>query len=167
MLLKPLAVVIPEPLVMRDPVPHRTEPRGDEAIAPLSAMPLLRHETGIKQDAEVLGDGWAAHREMSRNRIDGAVGLNEEIQHPATCGMANCPKDIRLAIESHHHVANIRKKTLTRQVRSGLLSSMDAQVHQVSPHDTPRRGCVGAPVEGPMSVRKSGYREVPSNISRK
>jgi hypothetical protein len=24
-------------------------------------MPLLRHETGIKQDAEVLGDGWVAH----------------------------------------------------------------------------------------------------------
>src|SRR5262245_17190629 len=33
---------IPEPLVVRDPVPHRTEPRGDEAIAALSAMPLLR-----------------------------------------------------------------------------------------------------------------------------
>ena len=42
---------------MRDPVPHRTEPRGDEAIAALSAMPLLRQETRIKQDAEVLGDG--------------------------------------------------------------------------------------------------------------
>jgi hypothetical protein len=79
MILKPLEVVIPEPLIVRDPVPHRTEPRGDEAIAPLSAMPLLGHETGIKQDAEVLGDGWAAHLEMSRNRVDGAVGLDEEI----------------------------------------------------------------------------------------
>jgi hypothetical protein len=79
MLLKPLEVVIPEPLVVRDPVPHRTEPRGDEAIAALSAMPLLRHETGIKQDAEVLGDGWAAHLELSRNRVDGAVGLDKEI----------------------------------------------------------------------------------------
>jgi hypothetical protein len=28
--------------------------------------------------------------------------------------MANCPKDIRLAIWSHHHVANIRKQSLTR-----------------------------------------------------
>jgi len=78
-LLKPLEVVIPEPLVVRDPVPHRTEPRGDEAIAALSAMPLLGHETGIKQDAEVLRDGWAAHLEMSRNRVNGAVGLDEEI----------------------------------------------------------------------------------------
>src|SRR5260370_26000525 len=111
-------MVVPEPLVMRDPVPHRTEPRGDEAIAQLSAMPLLRHETGIKQDAEALGDGWAAHLELSRKRVDGAVGLDKEIEHPATRGMANCPKDIRLAIGRHHHVANIRKQQLTDQDRS-------------------------------------------------
>jgi hypothetical protein len=79
-------------------------------------MPLLRHQTGIKQDAKVLGDGRAAHLELSRNRLDGAVGLEEEIQHPATRGMANCAKDIRLALGNHHHVANIRKQTLTRQV---------------------------------------------------
>jgi len=42
-------------------------------------MPLLGHETGIKQDAEVLGNGWAGHLEMSRNRVNGAVGLDEEI----------------------------------------------------------------------------------------
>ena len=35
--LKTLEVVIPEPLVMRDPVPHRTEPREDEAIATMTA----------------------------------------------------------------------------------------------------------------------------------
>ena len=101
---------------MHDPVPHRTERRRDEAIATLSAMPLLRHEAGIKQDAEVLGDGWAAHLEMSRNRVDGAVGLDKEVEHSATRGMANCPKDIRLAIVSYHHVVNIRKQMLTRQV---------------------------------------------------
>ena len=94
---------------MRDPVPYRAESCGDEVVAPLSAMPLLRHETGTKQDAEVLGDGWAAHLKLSRNRVDGAVGLEEEIEHPATRGMANCPKDIRLAIGSHHHADNIRK----------------------------------------------------------
>ena len=77
--LKPLEVVIPELLAVRDPVPHRTEPRGDEAIAPLSAMPLLRHETGSKQDAEVLGDGWAAHLELSGKRVNGAVGLEKKI----------------------------------------------------------------------------------------
>jgi hypothetical protein len=114
-----MEVVIPEPLLERDPVPHRTEPRGDEAIAALSTMPLLRHETGIKQDAEVRGDGWAAHLEMSRNRVNGAVGLDEEIEHPVTRGMANCPKDIRLAIGRHHHAVNMRKETLTCQVRNG------------------------------------------------
>ena len=121
MILESLEVVIPEPLVVRDPVPDRTEPRGDEAIAALSAMPLLRHETGIKQDAKVLGHGWAAHLEMCRNRVDGAVALDEEIEHPATCGMANCPKDIRVAIESHYHPANIGKQTLSCQV------ALDAQ----------------------------------------
>src|SRR5437016_11021163 len=104
---------------MRDPVPHQTEPHRDEAVVAFSTMPLRRHETGIKQDAEVLGNGWAAHLKLSRNRVDGAVGVEQEIQNPATRGMANCPKDIRLAIGSHHHVANIRKQTLTRQVRSG------------------------------------------------
>src|SRR5262245_12631830 len=55
---------------------------------------------------------------MSRNRVNGAVRLGEEIEHPATRGMANCAKDIRLAIGSHHHAVNIRKETLTCQVRS-------------------------------------------------
>jgi hypothetical protein len=78
-------------------------------VAPLSAMPLFRHETGVKQDAEVLGDGWAAHLELSRNRVDGTVGQGEEIQHPATRGMTNGPKDILLALESGNHAAIIRK----------------------------------------------------------
>ena len=59
---------MPGPLVVRDSVRHRTEPRGDEAIAPPSGTPLLSHETGIKQDAEVLGDGRAAHLEVYRRR---------------------------------------------------------------------------------------------------
>ncbi len=29
------------------------------------------------------------------------------------------------------------------------LVDLDARVHQVCPHDSPRRGCVGAPVDGP------------------
>ena len=72
-------MVIPEPLVVRDPVPYRAESFRDEVVAPLSAMPLLRHETGTKQDAEVLGDSWAAHLEVSRNRVDRTVDLDEEI----------------------------------------------------------------------------------------
>jgi hypothetical protein len=78
-----------------------------------SAVPLLAHETAIKYDADVLGDCWAAHLKISRNRVDGAVSLDEEIEHPATRGMANCPKDIWLRIWSHHQVANVRKQVLT------------------------------------------------------
>ena len=119
MILESLEVVIPEPLVMRDPVPHRAESLGDETIVPLSAMPLFRHETGIQQDAKVLRDGRPADLEMSRNRVDGAVGVEEQIEHPATRGMADCSKDILLTIENHNHGAIIRKQTLTRQVQSG------------------------------------------------
>jgi hypothetical protein len=46
-------------------------------------MPLLGHEAGIEQDAEVLRDGRPAHLEMSRKRVDGAGGLDEEAPHPA------------------------------------------------------------------------------------
>jgi len=42
------------------PVPYRTETIRDEAIVAFATVPLLHHETGIKQDAEVLGDGWTA-----------------------------------------------------------------------------------------------------------
>lgn len=115
MLLKTLQVVVPEPLVVRDPVPHGAEPLGGEAIAALPAVPLLGHETGVEQDAEVLGDGRAAHFELSRDRVDWAVALGEEIEQPATRGMADRSKDLGSALGSHHHAAIIRKKMLTCQ----------------------------------------------------
>jgi hypothetical protein len=64
---------------MRHPVPYGPELRRDEAIAAFSTRPLLDHEGGIEQDAEVLRDGRPAHLEMSRKRVDGAGGLDEEI----------------------------------------------------------------------------------------
>jgi len=79
MFLKSLQVFIPELLMVRHAVPYGPELRRDEAIAAFSTMPLLGHEAGIKQAAEVLGDGWAAHLEMSRDRVDGAVGLDKEV----------------------------------------------------------------------------------------
>ena len=85
---------------MRDPIAYRAKSFGDEVVAAFAAVPLLGHETGIEQDAEVLGDRRATHREMSRNRVDRAVGLDEEIEHAPTRGMANCAKDISLAIET-------------------------------------------------------------------
>ena len=50
----------------------------------------------------MLRDRRAPHPEMSRNRVDRAIGLDEEIEHRAPHGTANFPKDIRLAIGSHH-----------------------------------------------------------------
>ena len=94
---------------MRDPVAHRTESFGDKAVAALSAVPLLRHETGMKQDAEVLGDGWAAHLEMSRNRVDGAVGLDEQVEHPPARGVADGSEHIRFPIASRQHAGSIGK----------------------------------------------------------
>ena len=100
---------IPEPLIVRHPVPYGPELRRDEAIAAFSTMPLLGHEAGIEQDAEVLRDGRPAHLEMSRNPADGAVGINEEVEHQATRGMANSRKNIRSAIGSCYHATIIGK----------------------------------------------------------
>jgi hypothetical protein len=83
-------VFIAEPLIVRHPVPYGPKLRRDEAIASFSTVPLLGHEPGIEQDAEVLRDGRAAHLEMSRKRVDGAVDLDEEVEHPAPCRMDDC-----------------------------------------------------------------------------
>ena len=49
MFLKSLWVFIPEPLIVRHPVPYGPELRRDEAIAAFSTMPLLGHEARIEQ----------------------------------------------------------------------------------------------------------------------
>jgi hypothetical protein len=46
MFLKSLSVFIPEPLIVRHPVPYGPELRRDEAIAAFSTMPLLEKERG-------------------------------------------------------------------------------------------------------------------------
>jgi len=103
MRLEPLKVLIPELVVMGDPVSHGAEARREEVVAALSAMPLLRHQAGIEQDTEVLRDGRAAHLEMPRDRVDGAIGLDEQIEHPATRRMTNCSEDVSLWIGYRHH----------------------------------------------------------------
>ena len=107
MFLKSLEVFLPESLIVRHPVPYGPELRRDEAIAAFSTVPLLGHEAGIEQDAEVLRDGRAAHLEMSRKRVDGAGGLDEVVEHPAPCRMADCCEDVGPTIGNHHHAANI------------------------------------------------------------
>ena len=71
---------------------------------------FLLDDSQIEQDAEVLRDGRPAHLEMFRKRVDGAGGLDEEVEHPAPCRMADCCEDVGLAIGNHHHAANIRKR---------------------------------------------------------
>jgi hypothetical protein len=71
----------------------------------------------------VLADRRPTHPQMSRDRVDGAVGLGEEIKHPATRRMADRPEDARLAIGSYHRAGDISKGKLTRQVGIGPLPS--------------------------------------------
>ena len=68
------------------------------------------HETGIKQDAEVLGNGWAAHLDMSRNRVftpnagsfDAARlgdGTGEPDPSQTGGGMKRSPDDERASVD--------------------------------------------------------------------
>ena len=95
-------MVVPEPLVMRDPVPHRAELFRDEAVAAFAAVPLLGHETGIEQDAEVLGDGGAAHLEVHRDRIHRPLTVGEEVEHPPPRRMADRREDLGLVLGGYH-----------------------------------------------------------------
>ena len=86
-----MEVVIPEPLVMRDPVPHRTEPRRDEMIAPLSSMPLLRHETGIEQD-----DDTETVRRLARCGDEELVGWGIRLNRPVSPHLAARVSGVRI-----------------------------------------------------------------------
>jgi hypothetical protein len=86
-------------------------------VAAFAAVPLLGQETGIEQDAEVLGDRRAAHFEVCRNVADRAFGFGEQIQHLASRTMADRGEHIGLAIGSQNHDANMRKQSLTCQAQ--------------------------------------------------
>src|SRR5205085_11798398 len=100
---------VPKPPVMREPIAHGAEPLGYEAVAALAAMALLGHQARVQQDAEVLRDGGSAHLEMSADRVDRAVGLRDEIEHPSPRGMADRIEYISVAMGCRHHAGNIRK----------------------------------------------------------
>ena len=108
-------MVIPESLEMREPVSHRSESRGLEVIASLAAVSLLGHETGVEQDPQVLRNGRATHLKLACDRVDGAIGIDEQIKHPSPRRMANRSKNIVFARGSNH-AATICKTLLTRQV---------------------------------------------------
>lgn len=96
-------MVVPEPLVMCDPVAHRAEVFRDEAVAALATVPPLGDKTGIQQDAKVLGDGGAAHFEARGDDTDRALGTGELIEHLAPGAMADCGEHVGLAIGGHDH----------------------------------------------------------------
>ena len=137
MLLKPLEVVIPEPLVVRDPVPHRTEPRGDEAIAallpcrcsvtrPASSRMRRCWETAgrliSKCPAIVLTERSASRRRSSIRRRAGWLIA------PKTSGLRSGVTTM-LSIYVRKHL----------RVKSEVgLVVLDARVHQESLHDSPR-----------------------------
>lgn len=129
--LQTLQAVVPEPLVPGDPLAHQGKLLGDEMIVAFAAMPLLGHQAGIEQDAKVLRDRRATHLKMPRQRVDGTVGLGEQIEHLTPRRMADRHEHIGLARESRNHAGNIRKKLLTRQ---GLALRLDKkQVSRQSP----------------------------------
>ena len=84
----------------------------------------------------MLGDGRPADLEMPRKRVDGAGGLEEEVEHPAACRMADCCEDVGLAIGNHHHAANIRKRLLTRQAELSFAKGIG-----LSRPDSPTSAC--------------------------
>lgn len=77
-------------------------------------MPLLGHEAGIEQDAEVLRvrPAGSSGNVPEARPTERAVSIGEAL-HPAPCRMADCCEDFGLAIGNHHHAANIRKRLLT------------------------------------------------------
>lgn len=114
-------MIVPELLVMGNPVAHRTKPFWNEAVAAFAAMPLFSHQTGIEQDTKVLRHGRTAHFEVGSNVVDRALGFIEQIQHLASPAMAyryehiGLGIGIGLSIGRHDHTVIISKRLLTRQ----------------------------------------------------
>jgi len=117
MVLKLLEAVVPESLVMGDPVAHWAESCRDELVTALAAVPLLGQEAGIEQDPQVLGDCRAAHFEVGGDVADRAHVSDEQIQHLTARTMANRGKYIGLTNGRQDHGFNMRKQLLTCQAR--------------------------------------------------
>ena len=110
MILKTLEAVVPEALVMREPVAHRAESFRDETVTALATMTLLGDETGIEQNAQMLGDGGTAHGEVSGDVGHGTLVVGKQIQHLAARLMTDSEKHIGLATGRRKHPFNIRKQ---------------------------------------------------------
>ena len=99
---QPLQALVPEPLVMREPVANGLELLGDQAVTAFAAVALLGDEAGIEQDAQMLRDGGPSHREVAGDGVDGLVALGQEVEHAASCRMADRFEDLVADCRRHH-----------------------------------------------------------------
>lgn len=113
MLREAAEVVVPELLVMREPVTYRSELLGCESVPSLPAVSLLGNEADIEEDTQVLRNRRATHLEFRRDRVHRTITFREHIEHSPARRMADRSEDLILAL--HHHQVTIRKTMLTRQ----------------------------------------------------
>lgn len=102
-------MIVPEPLVVRDPVPHRTETLGDKAVAALPPVPLFGDEADFEEDAQMLRDGRAAHLEVRCNFVDWSVAVGEQVEHTASGRVTDRSKDLAFALGCRHTVTIMSK----------------------------------------------------------
>src|SRR3954453_2075050 len=116
MLLEQREAVVPESIVMRNPIAHGREFFRNHPVAPLPAIALLPQETGIEQNAQVLRDGRSAHPEMPAHPVHGVLVFGEQIEDAPPGGMTDGGENVRLAISNRHDLPTIRKESLTCQI---------------------------------------------------
>jgi hypothetical protein len=85
-------------------------------VTTFAAMPLLRHQSRIKQDAKMLGDRRATHLEVTCYGVDSPVFRCQQVKHLSSCWMTDRREDIRFVFECNH-ANSIGKRLLTCQVR--------------------------------------------------
>ena len=98
-----MEAVIPEALVLSEPVADGGQLFGEEAVATFSAVALFGDQAGIEEDAKVLGDGGAGHLEVAGDRVDGAVFFAQQVEDVAARGVGDGGEDVGLALGGGEH----------------------------------------------------------------
>ncbi len=91
-------MVVPEPLVLREPLPHRPESSRNKTVVVFSTMPSLRYQSGVEQNTQVLRDSRPTHLEILSHRVDRAVRPRELIEHVPPCRMADRGKHVNVGL---------------------------------------------------------------------
>lgn len=101
--LQAFEAVVPEPFIVGNPIPNRSQPLGNQAIAIFPTMPRFGHKTGGQQDSEMLGNGRPAHLEMAGDAIDRALAFSEQVQDLSSYGAADGTESLRLLLVGKNH----------------------------------------------------------------